>query len=138
MILFVDDEPRIMDSFKYYLEIKLAEIGKELNFFSNVDEAMEFYKTNSSNLELVILDVMMPGGKSFDFKKSNGGLRTGFVFYQEIRKNSSEIPIFIFTNSIDEDAKTEIEKDKRAKFLQKRDYLLNDFWDEVKSYLKKS
>jgi CheY-like chemotaxis protein len=136
MILFVDDEPRIMDSFRGFLERQLEAIGKKLKFFSNVDEAMDFYNKNSSNLELVILDVMMPGGKSFDFKKSNGGLKTGFLFYQEIRKDLPKIPIFVFTNSIAEDVKNEIEKDKNAKFLQKRDYLLPDFWNEVRDCLK--
>jgi len=135
MILFVDDEPRIMDSFKTYLEIKLREIGKKLYFFSNVDEAVYFYRNNFSDAELVILDIMMPGGQTFDFKKSNGGLRTGFLLYQEIRRDLPSVPIFIFTNSIEEDIKNEVEKDGKAKFLQKRDYLLKDFWEEVRSCL---
>ena len=136
MILFVDDEPRIMDSFKFHLEFKLAEMGKKLQFFSNVDEAIKFYRENSSEIEMAILDVMMPCGKSIDFKDSNGGMKSGFVFYKQIRKDSLKIPIFIFTNSIDDDIKEEVEKDARAKFLQKTDYLLTDFWDEVKAFLK--
>lgn len=136
MILFVDDEPRIMDSFRDFLKFKLEKREKVLEFFSNVDKAVDFYKSSSAELELVILDVMMPGGKSFDFKKSNGGLRTGFAFYQMIRSDLKDIPIFIFTNSIDEDVKNEIENDPQAFFLQKRDFLLNDLWDEIKGYLK--
>lgn len=135
MIMFVDDEPRIMSSFKEHLEIELEKLGKQLTFFSNVDEAMEFYNNNSSEIELVILDVMMPCGKSIDFKNSNGGMKSGFVFYKKIRKDLPEIPIFIFTNSIDGDIKEEIEKDKQAKFLQKTNYLLTDFWDEIKAFL---
>ena len=137
MILFVDDEPRIMDSFRVYLEIKLKEIGKHLEFISNIDEAVTYFNENSPNIELVILDVMMPGGKSFDFNRSNGGMRTGFLFYQDIRKQLPDITIFIFTNSINENVKNEVEKDSHAKFLQKRDYLLDELWDEVKKNLPK-
>lgn len=135
MILFVDDEPRIMDSYRLFLEDKLKEIGKELNFFSNVDETVAFFKANLSEIELVILDVMMPGGKAFSFNQSNGGLTTGFLLYQKIRKDLPDIPVFIFTNSIDEDIENAVKKDENAKFLRKTDYLLNAFWDKVKDSL---
>ncbi len=135
MILFVDDEPRIMDSYKFHLEFNLQAIGKELHFFSKVDEAMGFYKNNFSELELIILDVMMPGGETFDFKETNGGIRTGFLFYKKIREDLPKIPIFIFTNSIEEEIKSEIEKDPHAELMQKINYSLDDFWREVKEVL---
>jgi DNA-binding response OmpR family regulator len=73
MILFVDDERRRMQS--YVEELRFS--GYDVEFKSDVDDALIFFNENHEKLELLILDVMMPTGNSFDNQQADNGLRTG-------------------------------------------------------------
>lgn len=135
MILFIDDEARLMDSHRQHLEFKLAEYQKELIYFSDVDPAMDFFTAHKDELELVILDVMMPPGHSFD-KDSNHGLKTGFLIYRNFRAASPELPILFYTNSADDVVANKQQEDSHLKYLSKVNYsLLDDLWAEVKKAL---
>lgn len=135
MILFIDDEARLMDSHRQNLEFKLEEYQKELRYFSDVDEAMEYFDVHKDQLELVVLDVMMPPGDSFD-KDSNHGLITGYLIYKSFRKASPDLPILFYTNSADEALANKPLEDKHLKYLSKVNYpLLDDLWTEVRKAL---
>lgn len=96
MILFVDDEKRRMKS---YVE-ELENSGYEVEFESDVDSALKNFKNNKDKIDLVILDIMMPAGDSFNNTQTENGLKTGICLYQEIRKQKEIIPIIILTNII--------------------------------------
>jgi CheY-like chemotaxis protein len=81
MILFVDDETRRMKS--YVQELQLLDY--DVNFESNIDDALIFFESNHKQIELVVLDVMMPTGNSFSEDRSDYGLRTGICFHERIR-----------------------------------------------------
>lgn len=136
MILFIDDEERLMDSHRQHLEFKLENHHKKLAYFSNVDEAMEFFAAHKDELELVILDVMMPPGRSFGREESNHGLKTGYLVYKAFRQAFLNLPILLYTNSADEALADKSREDKHLKYLSKVNYpLLDDLWDEVRSSL---
>lgn len=136
MILFVDDEPRIMNSLRQYLEAQLKPHGYEVVFHNNVDTAWDFFEKHIEEIDLVILDIMMPPEKQFSTERTNGGLKTGLFFYKRIRARTQEMPVILFTNFSDEDVEKRLrQEDRKARFLQKANYLLLDFVDEVKRML---
>lgn len=135
MIVFIDDEARLMDSHRQHLEFKLEEYQKELRYFSDVDEAVGYFDIHKDQLELVVLDVMMPPGDSFD-KDSNHGLITGYLVYKRFRNASPDLPILFYTNSADEVLAKKALEDKHLKYLSKVNYpLLDDLWTEVRKAL---
>jgi len=135
MILFIDDEARLMDSHRQHLVFKLDEHQKELKYFSEVDPAMEFFDAYKDELELAILDVMMPPGHSFD-KDSNHGLKTGYLIYRKFRAASPFLPMLFYTNSADEALANKAREDQHLKYLSKVNYpLLDDLWTEVRKAL---
>lgn len=135
MILFIDDEPRIMDSYRRYLEAKLEPSGHQVVFYSNVDQAWEYFEQHLVELELIILDIMMPSGKRFTAEQTNGGLETGLVFYDMVRQLSPKLPVLVFTNFYDEGVEKRFRQDPHCRFRQKANYLLQDFVEEVRAML---
>ena len=135
MILFIDDEARLMDSYYNYLEIEMEPYGQEVRFISDVDEALNYFENRHAEIDLVILDVMMPFGKSFSASRSNSGLATGLLFYKRIRKLTPSLPVLIFTNYYEDGLEKLFANDSKCQLLQKSDYLLEDFVFEVKKSL---
>jgi CheY-like chemotaxis protein len=138
MILFIDDERRIMNSYKEYLELKMRGDNHEVRFISDIDEALEFLEKHSAEIDLIVLDIMMPWGKQFSSEKTNGGLQTGVLFYERVRDYSGDLPVLVFTNYLEEDLEKRLEQDTHCRFLQKSDYLLDDFVSEVREILSTS
>jgi CheY-like chemotaxis protein len=90
----VDDDKRRMQS--YVQELQFFDYN--VNFKADVDEALDFFENNHEQLELVILDIMMPTGNSFSNDRSDNGLRTGICFYERIRSQKQNLPVIILTN----------------------------------------
>ncbi len=134
MVLFVDDEKREMDSYVQELELSKYKVV----FKKDVDEALEFFEKNLTEIDLVILDIMMPPGRSFAQNDTQMGLRTGIAFYKKIRDKAPELPLLIFTNVSDEKVSEWFRKEKKCRFLRKEDYLPFELVDEVKKVLQKS
>ncbi len=111
MILFVDDERRRMSSYVEAIELS----NHQVIFESNVDDALGFFEKNCEQLKLLILDVMMPIGNSFDDERADNGLRTGICFYQKVRKLNPSIPVIIFTNFRNNEL-TNIQSEKTSVF----------------------
>jgi CheY-like chemotaxis protein len=111
MILFVDDERRRMRSYVEAIELSHYQV----KFESDVDDALDFFEKNCGQLKLLILDVMMPTGNSFDDEQTNDGLRTGICFYRKVRQLNPNIPVIIFTNFRNNEL-TNIESEKTSVF----------------------
>ncbi|MEH2254723.1 response regulator [Nostoc sp.] len=131
MILFVDDERRRMDS--YVQDLVLS--GHEVEFKSDVDSALKFFVDNQTQIKLLILDIMMPTGNSFDEDQTHYGLRTGIAFYQKIREQNPSLPTIIFTNVSDENLAEEISRDSSVLFCQKDNFLPFELEKEVRKIL---
>jgi DNA-binding NarL/FixJ family response regulator len=130
MIIFIDDEPRFMDSYVDYLkDFSNYEVKK----ISSVDEATSFlgHEAKSIDVQLLIIDVMMPPGEVFKDVDTKKGLRTGEFLYHKIRKEQPELPIIIFTNVSDPDFERKFENEKMFRFMRKEDYRLVDFLKEI-------
>jgi CheY-like chemotaxis protein len=133
MILFIDDEARRMKS--YVEELKFS--GYEVEFKSDVDSALAFFTTNEGHTALIILDVMMPTGLSFnDIASAEHGLRTGVSFHDKIRQSNSNIPMIVLTNVGQSDI-SYIESDTTF-FVEKATTLPCDLAEKVNLILLKN
>lgn len=83
-ILIVDDEVRIRRMLKDYFEIK----GYQIIEAANGQEAIDNYYEFIDNIDLILLDVMMP-------------IKDGFVVLKEIREYSP-VPIIMLTARTEE------------------------------------
>lgn len=134
MILFVDEERRHMNSFVE--ELQLA--GYEVEFQTGVDaasSAWEFLQTNSTETELLILDIMMPPGEAFKEVDTGLGLRTGVRFFERVRELLPDLPVIIFTNVSDDKVKERFEREINCLFLRKEDYYPFELSVEVQKLL---
>ncbi len=149
MFLYIDDEPRYIESFVQELEY---EFGKDnIIFEPNTDKALDFFINNSKEIEVIILDNMMPTGMAFRDKPTKEGILTGLFFYERIRENRPDLPIIIFTNTSKEyicadlDDSTdkifhqiELDEDmQKALFLQKENYFPYELVEKIKELLSK-
>lgn len=121
MILFIDDEERRMKSYVQELEFS----NYNVEFKPDVDSALECLENPKEEIELIILDIMMPTGKKFfNNSQAEKGLRSGICLYQEIRKQKPMLPIVIFTNVYDKKLLQDIDKDDRTSFCEKGNFFL--------------
>ena len=132
MILFIDDEEKRVET--YLQELTLAR--KEVSFQYNVDKALAFFKKNAANIDLVILDIMMPFGDAFTPEETKQGLRTGLSVYQRIRERSSDLPMLILTNVSDEQIAEQFQKEKNCRFVRKQDCLPRELTTYVENIIK--
>lgn len=132
MILFIDDEKRVMSS--HVLELILE--GYDVVFETNVDEALDFFQKNLDDIELLVLDIMMPPGETFKNADVEGGLRTGIRLYRIIREHAPNLQVFVFTNVSADDAAEYFRKEPKCWFGQKVDYLPYEFVEEVKRFVR--
>lgn len=97
MIVIVDDEERYV---RPYID-ELKETGYEVNVQTDVGAAEQFLMENLADVELLVLDVMMPPGDTMSQRETHHGLRTGMYFYRTIRTLALDLPIIVFTNVVD-------------------------------------
>jgi CheY-like chemotaxis protein len=133
MILLVDDEQRHMDVYAR----QLSESGYTVMYQQNVDAALKFVRENLANIELLILDIMMPPGLSFKDDDTELGLKTGIRFFDKVRELVPDLPVMMLTNVSDyQVAKTFSEK-RNSWFLTKKDYLPYEVVKVVNSIIKR-
>ena len=131
MILFVDDERRHTSDFVRELE----ESGYQISFQSNVDLALQFLEESENDIELMILDIMMPPGKRFRDVDTDEGLRTGVYLYERAREIRPELPVIILTNVSDEELEVQFRREANCWYFQKKHYLPYEVAHEVNRIL---
>lgn len=129
MILFVDDEQREMDS--YYLELQIQLSTNEVVFMKKVDDARKFFKENINQIQLLILDIMMPPGVEYKDVDTQQGLRTGVKFFETVRTESPDLPVIIFTNVSDQGVAEHFIKQDKCQFFRKENYAPSELAEEV-------
>ena len=95
MILFIDDEPRFIAP--YIDAFKLSQFDVVVK--DSVDEALEFIKKNKDDIDVVMLDIMMPPGRILKGSDTKEGLRTGLRFIELMKEIDEQIPIVCLTNA---------------------------------------
>ena len=140
MILFIDDEERYVNS--YVEDLRFS--GYDVIWETETDAALKFFEANYKQLDLLILDIMMPPGTSFDHEETQMGLRTGVFFYERIRQKAPDLPIIILTNVGDPSTDnlsniySLIMNDKNCSFHRKITLLPHQLTEEVKRVVEES
>jgi DNA-binding NarL/FixJ family response regulator len=133
MILFIDDEPRYTTSYREELELTLPDY--EVVFHSTADSGLLFFQENIDKIELLILDIMMSPGESFEGQDTMLGLRTGLRLYEKVREARPDLPIIIFTIIVDPVVTDYFSKERSCIFLRKDLFLPSELVEEVKKVL---
>ena len=94
-ILFIDDDRRLADVLGEYFA---AEGGWEILHAYGPKEALEIVEHQPPELELVLLDIMMPPEGVFDAGRSDYGQSTGVLLLEKLRARLGEsVPIVILS-----------------------------------------
>lgn len=131
MILVIDDEKREMDS--YVQELQL--VGYEVRFEKDVDLALGFFEEHGAEVDLLVLDIMMPSGSRFKEVDTSRGLRTGLLVYEWLRERAPDLPCLILTNVSKEDVADRFRTEEMCWFLLKEDYMPFELAEKVASIL---
>lgn len=131
MILFVDDERQ--NNLEYMEELKFA--GKKVEFRKDVAVAFNFLIEHLQEIELLILDIMMPPGDLINENDANGGMRTGVRFYEVVRQMAPELPILILTNVSAHEVQERFDGEYRCWYIRKEKCLPYELSNEVKGIL---
>lgn len=132
-ILFVDDEKRWVTP---YLDA-LKDDGFEVYYEPTVDGALQFFEANRDDIALLILDTMMPHGKSFSPNETQRGLRTGVHFYKRIREETPglNIPVIFLTNVSDDEVKQIVDQQINCQLIRKSECFPYELVEKIRSIL---
>ena len=133
-IFFVDDETRRMAPFVE--ELRLA--GHEVVFQANVDQALALLADTGQQFDLVVFDISMPPGRAFEREDTDGGARTGFHFYDALRRIRPDVKkIVVFTNVADRTVEEHFKNENQAfcKFIRKPSLLPFQFVEEMERFV---
>ncbi len=103
-VLVVDDDPK----FREYTERGLRESGVTCRLAANSEEALEELAQGPGAVDLILLDVMMPG-------------RSGWELLEELRRSGVQVPVIFLT------ARHEVEERVRGLRLGADDYVIKPF-----------
>jgi CheY-like chemotaxis protein len=126
MIVLVDDEPRQVDS--YVRELELS--GYAVVLQEDVDKALEFVEERRDEIDLLILDIIMPPGVLGD-ADTQKGLRSGLKFFDRVRLLAPALPVLILTNVSDPHAASHFRGATLCWFLLKEECLPYELVEEV-------
>lgn len=131
-ILIVDDETRWAQSGGFLEELKLSDY--DCDYHTDVDDALAYLDGNLDSLDVLILDIMMPPGKSFA-GETDQGLDTGIEFYDKIRPKAPQLPIIVFTNVMNKEVAQKFLNETNCWFYPKIDLLPFELVEEIEEIL---
>jgi len=104
-ILSVDEDVGILQSHYDHLEM----IGHhDLVIATDPEETIEAIERWGDGINLIILDIMLPVGRMFNFEEANLGLTTGVLLLEQIQSRLPDIPIIVLTAIANEEVKKQI------------------------------
>jgi two-component system chemotaxis sensor kinase CheA len=101
-VIFLDDEPDAIESFTNHMK----KFGLQSYGFSQVNEALEYLRSEKNRTILILSDYRMPQ-------------KNGFEFRQLVNEVCPEVPFAILSANIDEEMKTKNEEFKISAFFEK-------------------
>lgn len=119
-ILLIDDNFGPLQYYKKALEHSDSKIYKVYHV-EDPDSALKFLMSKGSILDLIILDIMLPPGKSYKKEDTRGGLFTGIFLFRDIKKEYPKIPIIFLTNVTNPRVLDLLDEDRSLKIFQKID-----------------
>ncbi len=129
-ILWVDDDIYYRSSYVRELEDE----GISVVIASDASEGKEVFNQFQSEIDGVIVDMMMPHGEEFDPIETDGGNLSGLAFSKFIKSEKPEMPLLGFT--INENTEvTDWFRKHNCKLLRKQDIRPNELAALVKKEL---
>jgi len=118
MILWVDDDLQI--TLKPFMD-EVREDGYELFMVQNPDEMWKILETRRTEIDAIIMDIMLPTGNTVDSAEARMGVITGLLILKKLKQNDdySSIPVIIFTILSDQEV-MEWAKKNNITYLQKQ------------------
>jgi predicted nucleotide-binding protein len=129
-ILFVDDDRYLSNSYTS----ALRDEGYNVVESDGADAALRMARTRE--FDAVVLDIMLPHGKSFDDFETQGGFKTGLALARELRNLLPEARILALTMSTDPEIQEWFSSDDAVRYANKRDVLPPDLVRLVKNLLE--
>jgi CheY-like chemotaxis protein len=141
-ILLIDDEidPSATephgDYMWYYFEA-LQERKMDVKRAVGPDDALDLLSAEKGLFDLVIVDIMMPPGKTLAGEETGNGLRTGIAITEKIVELYPSIQIVVLTNSRDPEIQRRLGNRKAnvERIMAKSDFTPFQFADEVRKLL---
>lgn len=135
MILMIEDEPWRNDVYEY----ELKDAGFAVHSERGVDAGWQYLIEHRDELEAVIMDIMMAAGKRYLREiEAQNGLRTGLLFYRDIRALNPELPVVFLTNVSYDLIAADLAGEAKIRVMRKLDYLPHTLPGQVKSLLSRS
>ncbi|RJP67749.1 MAG: response regulator [Candidatus Abyssobacteria bacterium SURF_17] len=97
-ILWVDEN---LDSSLRYHYMCLETGGFELDKARTMREALDLY--TKKHYDLVILDLLMPGGDVFTREETKDGANSGMLLFKKLKAIKKDVPFIIFSAIVDEE-----------------------------------
>jgi DNA-binding response OmpR family regulator len=113
-ILLVDDDRLPMQFYVRALEQEDFRVRHCLH----PNEALEYAKQNAGQIDIVILDIMLPPGK-YGHQETNQGLRTGVFLLADLRILLPGVPVVVLTNVRNRTTLDEFTKQESVVVIQK-------------------
>lgn len=79
-VFFIDDDRRLIQRYAR----AVADRNYNVHLEYDVDKALA-YARETPQIDVIVWDMVMPPGKSFESQESEGGLETGRFLYKELR-----------------------------------------------------
>lgn len=104
VILFVDDDRRRAG---IYVEMLRCE-GYDVAFVSNIKDADNYFEETFGEIDLVVLDIIMPGSNFLEEKRLESR-KGGIEFLRKIRltKTKQQLPVVVLSIAFDAQTKTQ-------------------------------
>jgi len=131
-IFFIDDDVKRVSS---YID-SLKQSGYNVILETNSSQVIPKFRENQKEIELIILDMMMPTEKELK-EETEYGRRKGLYLLKKIREISQDVPIIILTVVRDATLSEETKKYGASPYLEKP-ILPSRLEEEIKKKLEES
>jgi CheY-like chemotaxis protein len=132
MILFIDDEPRLIEP---YVEA-ISEGGFKTRVLTSITEVRTFLETYDCDPRCIVLDIMFPADKNLSHTLSLDGLTAGMPIFASLRSYFPEVPVVIFTNASSTAVRKFFLDQKKCSFFYKTDLLPYELAEVVTAIAK--
>jgi CheY-like chemotaxis protein len=102
----------LVDEDEIQIPLLISELqinGNEVVDFKEADSCIRFAQSES-NIDLFIVDIMLPSKEYYSDSVTRGFLYTGVFLARDIRKSHPETPILLISNHSDRESLNKIEK----------------------------
>lgn len=132
MIVFVDDEHSTVAKVSKELQNR----GIECRTFDNVETAWHYLDADGDNVQLVVLDVMMPPRELIPLAEAEDGMSTGIAMWDRLRRRHPKLRMVLLTQITDPELGHSVDLGRSTIVLRKRDLFYDEIADEIQRFLK--